>query len=419
MKNTHLSFDERLEIEKGLKNQESFKEIGRKLGRDCTTIAKEVKNHLQYKNSGAIGRPFCDCTFRKNCEFREKGTKCNMHICSHYQKEACPKLQKAPYVCNGCKNKSFCTLAKQVYDASYAFKEYHDTLIESRNGITYNELELKHIDEILKPLIIEKGQSIHHAYINNQNSIMCSEKELYNLIDSGALTVRNINLPRKVRYRSSKQKRSGHKIDKSYLNNRTYADFTQYIKDNPDTNIVEIDTVEGIKGGKVLLTIHFVNCSFMLAFIRDHNDAQSVIDIFNYLENQLGLDIFKKLFVVILTDNGSEFSNPKEIETSISTGENRTKVFYCNPGHPEQKGSCEVNHELIRRVIKKGVSFDHLTQEDINKLMSHINSYKRKKLNDCSPLQLFSLIYGKDIANKLGIYEINPNEINLSEKLFK
>lgn len=179
-----------------------------------------------------------------------------------------------------------------------------------------------------------------------------------------------------------------------------------------------MDSVEGIKGGKVLLTIHFVTCGFMLAFLRNQNDAQSVIDIFDNLEDILKMDTFKKLFVVILTDNGTEFSNPSEIEISKITGEERTKVFYCEPRRSDQKGSCEVNHEF-RRILPKKTSFDNLTQEDINLMMSHINSYKRKKLNDCSPIQLFSLMYGNDIANKLGIKEIKPNMINLSENLLK
>ena len=137
-----------------------------------------------------------------------------------------------------------------------------------------------------------------------------------------------------------------------------------------------MDTVEGVKGGKVLLTIHFVNCSFILAFIREHNDAQSVIDIFNYLQEILGIDKFKELFILVLTDNGSEFSNPKEIEFDSNTGEKRTQIFYCHPSSLYEKGSCEVNHELLRRI---GTSFNDLTQEDINLIMSHINSYKRKK----------------------------------------
>ena len=157
----------------------------------------------------------------------------------------------------------------------------------------------------------------------------------------------------------------------------------------------------------------------MLAFLRDRNDAQSVIDIFNYLEELFGVETFKKLFPVILTDNGSEFSNPKEIEYSHLTGEQRTKVFYCEPGHPDQKGSCEVNHEMIRRILEKKTSFDNFTQEDINLMMSHINSYKRKKLNNSSPLETFNLMYSNAIATKLNILEIKSNDINLTSSLLK
>ena len=248
---------------------------------------------------------------------------------------------------------------------------------------------------------------------------MCSEKEIYNLIDSGILEVRNIDLPRKVRFRNTLKRTTYYKTDKKCLEGRKYEDYLKYMEKNPDTNVVQMDTVEGVKGGKVLLTIHFVNCSFMLAFIRDYNDAESIIEIFNMLEEILSTDIFQKLFVIILTDNGSEFSNPTAIEFNPITKKNRTQIFYCEPRRSDQKGSCEVNHELIRRVLPKGTSFDNLTQKDINKLMSNINSYKRKKLNDCSPLQLFNLIYGNDIANKLGIREIEPNSVNLSKDLLK
>lgn len=419
MKNKHLSFDDRLEIERCLKENLSFKQIGKNIGKDCTTISKEIKNHITFKNSGAVGRPFFDCINRFNCPHKTKGSRCNPKICEHYQKEICKKLSKPPYVCNGCSQKRICTLSKQLYDAVYADKEYKENLIESRTGITYSEKEIENLNNILVPLIKEQKQSIHHAVINNKNTIMCSEKEIYNLINSGVLKVRNIDLTRKVRYRTTSTNKTSYKIDKECLNNRKYEDYIKFINKNPDVNIVEIDTVEGIKGGKVLLTIHFVNCSFMLAFLREHNDAQSVINTFNSIEDELKIGLFKKLFPVILTDNGSEFSNPLEIEFSRKTGEQRTQIFYCEPGRPDQKGSCEVNHEMIRRILPKGTSFDDLTQEDINKMMSHINSYKRKKLNNCSPLQLFRIMYGKDIAKQFGIIEINFNDINLSKNLLK
>lgn len=419
MKNKHLSYDDRLKIEKGLSENLSFKAIGNSIDKDCTTIAKEIKNHIQYKDTGAVGRPFFDCIYRNNCEFRERGIKCNINNCSHYQKDVCAKLSKPPYVCNGCKNKFKCTLSKKIYTAEYAYKEYKDILIDSRQGINFTEKEIKNLNDILVPLVKEQHQSIHHACINNKNKIMCSEKEIYNLIDMGALKVKNIDLPRKVRYRKTPKRKTYYKIDKKCLEGRRYNDYLNYISNNPDINIVEMDTVEGIKGGKVLLTIHFVNCSFMLAFIREHNDAQSVINIFNDIEEKIGIEMFKKLFPVILTDNGSEFSDPTEIEISSKTGEVRTKIFYCEPGRSDQKGSCEVNHEMIRRVFPKGSSFDNYIQNDIDLLMSHINSYKRKKLNDCVPLQLFNLMYGNNIAEQLGITKIDSNSINLSNSIFK
>jgi len=337
--------------------------------------------------------------------------------CSNYEAEHCKKLLKFPYVCNGCPLKATCTLEKHIYEAEIAHKDYLEILKESREGISYSKEELDHFNDILVPLIVDKKQSIHHALINNKNTILCSEKEIYNLIDKDYLKVKNIDLPRKVRFRLHKKKKTYYKIDKHCLENRTYQNFKKFMEENPDTPVVELDTVEGVKGGKVLITIHFVNCHFMLAFLKDFHDAQSVIDVFDELENLLGLEQFKKMFVVILTDNGSEFSNPLEIEYNKEK-QQRTRIFYCEPSRPDQKGHCEVNHEFIRRILPKGSSFNELTQEDINLMMSHINSYKRKELNDCSPIQLFSLMYGKNILDKLNIKEILPNNIDLSEDFF-
>ena len=65
------------------------------------------------------------------------------------------------------------------------------------------------------------------------------------------------------------------------------------------------------------------------------------------------------------------------------------------------------------------LSFYDLTQTDINLMMSHINSYKRKKLNNVSPYKMFSTIYGKETIDKLDIQEIEYNKINLSASLLK
>lgn len=414
-KNKHLSFDDRLIIEQNLSMSKSFKYIGLILGKDCTTISKEIRNHYMVKKVGGVGRKFNNCVHRKTCP--NKGKSCNISNCPDFTEEKCLLLQKPPYVCNGCKNRISCTLTKHLYEALFAYQEYRDVLKEKRQGIWIDKSEIAYLNSILVPLIKLQGQSVHHALINNKNKIMFSDKTIYKLIDLGILNVRNIDLPRKVRFRKRSKKTTVYKVDKDCLVGRTYEEFLDYMDKYPDTPIVQIDSVEGVKGGKVLLTIHFVNCSFMLAFIREHNDAQSVIDIFNYLQDILGIDKFKELFILILTDNGSEFSNPYEIEFDCNTGEKRTQVFYCHPASPHEKGSCEVNHELLRRIIPKGTSLDNLKQEDVSLMMAHINSYKRKKLNNESPYSMFSALYGKETIEKLGIQEIEPNQINLSPKL--
>lgn len=411
----HLSLSERFDIENGLSTRKSFKEIARSLGKDCTTISREIRNHYVVKNTGGIGRQFNNCIYRSTCPNR--GKNCNLNNCTEFKEQKCNLLNKPPYVCNGCKLKNQCTLTKHFYDAAYANNEYLSNLSEVRSGVMIYQNEIDNLNSILTPLICEQNQSIHQVIINNKNKIMFSDKTIYKYIDLGILNVRNIDLPRKVRFRNRTKATTVYKIDKKCSENRTYEDFLNYIKEHPDTPIVEMDSVEGKKGGKVLLTIHFVNCSFMLAFIREHNDAQSVIDIFNHLQDILGINKFKELFVVILTDNGSEFSNPKEIEFDIKTGELRTQIFYCHPSSPFEKGACEVNHELLRRILPKGTSFDDLTQNDINLIMSHINSYKRKKLNNVSPLTMFSTIYGKETVDKLGIQEIEPNSVSLSKNI--
>ena len=181
-----------------------------------------------------------------------------------------------------------------------------------------------------------------------------------------------------------------------------------------------MDSVIGSKGGKVLLTIYFVNVSLMLGFLRDANTSKSVIDIYDELYHRLGGQDFRRLFPVILTDNGSEFSNPKCIENGPDgKGFQRTRIYYCNPSAPYQKAEIEVGHEFIRRVVPKGKSFDGLTQADIELMMNHINSYRRKKLNGKSPYEAFCFYYGEELAKKLGCHEVDAATINLTPRLFK
>ena len=429
-KQKHLDLNDRFLIEHSLDSSLSFKAIARELGKDCTTISKEVRFHLLFKKSGSLGKPFNDCASRFHCDSfhvcqncdNSSGRLCKfcgrcLSSCPSYKKESCPKLSKPPYVCNGCPQKRNCTLEKRFYHALNAQKEYELTRSESRSGFAISEAELKHLDSVVSPLL-RKGQSIHHICQNHADSVMCCEKTLYSYIDHGLLSARNIDMPRKVRLHPRKTKSVGLKVDKSCRIGRTWDDYCDYIALYPDTPIVQIDSVEGCKGGKVLLTIHFVHSSFMLAFLRDSNDSQSVIDIFERLYIELRPDVFMELFPVILADNGSEFSNPSRIEFDMQ-GNPRTRLFYCNPSSPYQKGAAENNHELIRRIIPKGVDLSRYNQDQISLMMSHINSYLRKALGNKSPYDMFAFQHGTKALETFGLRKIPADEITLSPELLK
>ena len=427
-KNAHLVLDDRTTIEVRLKERASFTEIGRELGKDPSTISKEVKLHCQTIRKGTYNpcakRTSCTLsgTACKQCRHPYHGSckRCNLRNCYEHCNEfvelKCDKINKPPYVCNGCATRQSCKLEKHLYSAKAAQKAYETTRSESRQGIDITPEELKRIDAIISPLI-KLGQSIHTICVNNADNIMLDEKTIYNYIDAGLLSVGNIDLPRKVRYRTRSHKKPV-RVDKKCHVGRTYEDFETYLAANPDIPVVEMDSVEGRKGGKVLLTIYFRNSSLMLAFIRDNNTAKSVTEVFDWLYEILGHETFTSLFQVILTDRGSEFTNPLAIEFN-KEGTRRTRIFYCDPQRSDQKGGCEVTHEMIRRVLPKKTSFDNLNQEDITLMMSHINSYNRKKLNNQSAHQLFSFLNGGDILDKIGIKSIPANEINLTPLLLK
>ena len=426
----HLSLEDRNLIAQRLSEGCSFKAIANELGKNCTSISREIKNHLVFKKVGAAGRSYnacrhrfickksqvcVQCSFKRFASFCRNCKLCN-HICMDFELETCQKLLAPPYVCNGCpKRSTTCTLEKRFYKPLDAWKEYKEVLSESRCGISLSEKEISHLDEIISPLL-KKKQSLHHICIHHSDSIMVSESTLYRFVDYNLFSARNIDLPRKVRYAKRKKKKV-FKIDKTCRIGRTYQDFLSFCECHPQLPITQIDSVEGIRGGKVLLTIHFVKAECMLAYLRDSNDSKSVIDIFENLYLQLGPDIFSTLMPILLGDNGSEFSNPNALEYD-SQQNRRCHVFYCNVSAPYQKGSAERNHEFIRMFLPKGSSFDEYNQEDISTMMNHINSYSRLSLGNKSPYEMMEFLYGKRIVKLLGMERINPDEVTLDKSIF-
>ena len=200
---------------------------------------------------------------------------------------------------------------------------------------------------------------------------------------------------------------------------RTYEDYQAYMAQNPDALVSQMDSVVIHKGGQVILTILLTSCDLQLMFLREQNTAASVTEIFRDLRKKLGETYFPMLFQVILTDRGSEFTDPVKIETDPETGEIQCRVFYCDPMNSNQKSNCERSHELIRYVIPKNQAKEHYTEEEIREMMNHINSYPRKKWNGQAPIDLFVKIYGQEAAKLLGLEKIPSDSIHLTPALFK
>lgn len=421
----HLREIDREYIEAALSKGLTFKEIAKFLSKDPTTISKEIKKHrlaqqpnlftnknrcLHRKGCGAkcvCGLKSCDHLCR-NCIPKD----CNL-FCRKFIEDICVHVARAPYVCNGCDRKVYCRLQKYYYRAHHSQTQYLDTLSSTRQGINLCESELADLDTLVTPLL-KNGQSLAHIYAKHNATIPCTSRTLYNYSRKSILTARPLDFPRVVKYKKRRKQAVRSARNPAIRSGRTYEDFRIFLLENSGVSVVEMDTVIGRIGGKVLLTMLFRNSRFQLAFLMDHNTQQQVFCVFDQLESDLGEECFRKLFPAILTDNGAEFLDPVTLETGA-----RTKIFFCDPNAPFQKGAIEKNHEFIRYILPKGTSFDSLTQEDVNLMLNHINCTARDSLNGVSPFDLATLLLGSVVLEKLNMHRIEHDEVLLKPKLLK
>ena len=435
----HLSTSQRIHIEKGLNDGLSFAAIARKLDKHPSTIAKEVKKYrtLQPREKDPKKPARCalfkECTLRFLCDKKDcvkmckscydvklQVSKCS-YLCSEYREPQCASISKAPFVCNHCARQRTCNKEKAYYIAQNADQSSQELLVSCRQGINQAPADIAMLDTLISPLLAQ-GQSLAHIYAFHGHEIPCSRKTLYNYIDQGVFTAKNIDLRRKVRYKC-KPRKTGTRVSlaaKEFRIGRTYEDFQKFIQENPDIPVVELDTVEGGRDNstQAFLTIFFRNCSLMLIFVLQEKSQDQVIKVFDYLTEKLGIKVFQELFPVILTDNGAEYQFPERLECD-KNGEIRTKIFYCNPNSSWQKGRIEKNHEYIRYVIPKSQSLDHYKQRDACVLMNHINSEARDSLNGCTPFRLSKMLLNNRLHRLLCLQEIPGDQVHLKPSLLK
>lgn len=389
-KNKHMTLEDRIEIQECLSKGMMFKHIAKRVGKSATTVSREVRNHAQTHRNGFVKTD-----------------------------EICPRLLKAPFVCNGCemRSRNTCPYARRLYVAKKAQEAYEQVLSESRTGVALNRESFYETEQIISDAV-DRGQHIYHAVTSNKLPV--SMATVYRYISKGYYErVRRIDLPRAVKFKPRREQMPEH-IPAWAKKGRTYGDYLDYVADHDGIPLSQTDTVIGRIGGKAILTFHSLIGDFMIGRLIDNKTAAEVSDKIRELKQHLkdcGFS-FGDVYPVLLTDNGGEFSCVSAFENDLD-GNLETHLFFCEPRSPEEKPEIEKNHTLFRDIVPGGTSFDDFTQEDIDLIFSHVNAVKRKQFNGKSAYDMFTFTYSVELADALGISYIAPKDVIQSPKLLK
>ena len=412
----HLTFEERCKIEELLNKRYRKYQIAKEIGKTQSTISREINSHKKFYMHTDYSNNYYSCVYFNNCK------KCD-HKCQFFKPIVCKDRDKFYGACNNCPKVKNCKLDKFFYRAGRAEKDYRFHLSESRKGINLDENDLYNLAHLICPLI-KQGQSIY-MILENHPEINLSAKTIYNYIEKGYFKdwgVTNLTLKRKVKRKKTrsvsdtKLKKRREPVD---YTGRTYSDYLQYKLDNPDKSTTEMDTIYNNQSGPYIQTFIFENTGFMIGILHKDKTADSMSEALNTIQDRLSSDEYEKLFSLILSDRGTEFSKPIQFEVNKNTGEIKGKIFYCDPQHPSQKPHVENNHILIRDILPKKTNLEFLTQKKLNLMFSHLNSTPRASLGGKTPYDVFTFLYGKETANKLNIQKIEKDDVILAPSLLK
>lgn len=418
--NKHLTEEERGIIETGIRNGSTKKSIADLLGKDKSTIGKEILNHRFIKSR------FClplECTNYAHCKYNNN---CSIS-CPSYNPFSCNRRDRSPGACNGCPRWQKCRYTKYWYDAHRAHKDYQYDLVDSRSGVNLTSSEAKTIADIVSPLL--KNGVSPFQIVNRHPELGICERTLYNYIETGVLEnlgVKTSDLRRQVSRKLSKKDSRKYKKreNRKYILGRTYNDYTQYVTENPNVFVTEMDTVYNDESnGPFIQTFLFVKPAIFFAVVHDEKTASAMRSGVDFLEGVLGPELFRKYVHVLKTDRGSEFSDADGIEQSAD-GTIRTRVYYCDAMRSNQKGALENKHIILRYIVPKETNLHKLglnNQSDADKISSNINSAAVESLNGKSPFEYCEFMY-KDLYDRLmqyGLEKIEADKVILKPYLLK
>ncbi len=368
----HITFEQRKLISSGIVHKYKLKEIAELLSLDPTSISKEVKRNRISKTVGL-------------------------------EKSNCKRIQRWPYVCTGCNKKSHCPFTKYRYDARIAQNKANFNLVNSRRGIDISEEEFIKLDKIIKEGI-DNNKSIYQIKIENNESIDKSITTLYRYINNGYLTTKRLDLPYAVKYKKRKHNKkydysNNNKIDRT---NHTYIDYLAFKHQNPGVYVWQLDFLGKIKSdNNNILSFILPDLQLPILTLIKNPNSSKVVNFFDKLEETLGIEAFKELIPAILTDRDPKFADIDGICFSKITGEERCKLFFCDPYVSSQKPNVENLNKQLRLFFPKNKSIDKYTKQDIKNINITLLNKPLKSLDSFNPKEAFIKVFDEDIFNKL------------------
>lgn len=335
-----LTLQERRIILTVITNGSTKTAIAQTIGNHKSTIGKEIK--LNQKLTHKCKMPL-ECNNYRKCAF---GRQCT-NECPDLRPFCCSRRDRSPGACNGCSAWSCCRFDKYQYCPEDAQLDYRTTLVDSWEGVNLTVQEAKAIAALIGPLL-KQGQSPYQI-VTNHPELGISEKTLYHYIENdvfheiAGITV--LDLRWQVSRKISKNKSKAYKkwADRKYLQGRTYKDYKEYLSENPDVFVTQMDTVYNDEtNGPFIQTFKLVRAGVLFAIYHEYKTAIAMKNGIDLLESILGQALFRRYVHVLLTDSGSEFSLAEAMETSPDDTR-RTRVYYCDP---MQSGQTALNLAL-------------------------------------------------------------------------
>lgn len=363
----HIDESQRGTISRMLSHGNRLKEIAKALGMHPTALSREIRRNRSKTKQG---------------------------------EGECPKTRRFPFVCNGCPRRydRSCRFARYRYDPAAAQALADSRLRASRSGVDATPEEFAKVDEAVKEGV-GAGRSIYAISHSEEVSGIASQSTLYGWIGKGLMATKRIDLPRAVKFK----KRSRKKYDYAKANaeskpGRSYVDLLRWRLENPGALGAQMDFLGAIASDRneIFVLVFPDELHYAIGRMMPKAGSADVVAFFDQAESSLGTELFAKIFGFVLTDNDPRFANAKGIEFSEETGEQRTRLFYCDPYSSGQKGAVENMNGRLRRFFPKGKSIDGLTADLVANAFENVNSQPVKSLGGATPKSAFADVFGKE-----------------------